>query len=206
MLRPNGHCREIRACNRVSLSDRPVDASKAWGRPRSLSTMPDGATRFVLSGRKIQSGRQALCGRCGTCASALLDAISSRSALHEPSSTRIRSGIGQRSRRDAAHVDQAEEKAGVYRELTRRSLAATGTRARTPVRVRRTGTTLPRTRTTTSGCGAPVTHDFRSAVVKARQAVHFNMWSAGQILLRGIRFRVWQSAEYPRWETRGQHS
>ena len=206
MLRPNGHCREIRASNRVSVSDCSVDASKAWGRPRSVPAMPDGAARLVFSSRKIQSGRKTICGGCGTRASSLLDAISSRSALHEPSSTRIRPGIGQRSRRDAAHVDQTEEKAGVYRELTRRSLAATGTTGRTPVRVRRTGTTLPRSRTSTSGCCAPVTHDFRSAVVKARQAVHFNMWSAGQILLRGIRFRVWQSAEYHGWETRGQHS
>jgi len=205
MLRPNGHCREIRACNRLSVSDRPVNASKAWRGPRYVPSMPDGATGPVLSGRKIQSGRKTICGRCGTRAPSLLDAISSRSALHEPSSTRIRPGIGQRSRRDVAHVDQAEEKAGVYRELTRRSLAATGTTGRTAARVRRTGTTLPRTRTTTSGCGAPVTHDFRSAVVKARQAVHFNMWSAGQILLRGIRFRVWQSVEYHGRERRGQH-
>ena len=206
MLRPNGHCREIRTRDWVSLPDCSVDTSKAWRGPRSVSAMPDGATGPVLSGRKIQSGRQALRGRCGTRASSLLDAISSRSALHEPSSTRVCPGTGQRGRRDVEHVDQTEEKAGVYRELTRRSLAATGTTGRTAVRVRRTGTTLPRTRTTTSGCGAPVTHDLRSAAVKAQQAVHFNMWSAGGILLRGTRFRVWQSAEYRGWEKRGQHS
>jgi hypothetical protein len=50
-----------------------------------------------------------------------------------------------------------------------------------------------------------VTHDFRSAAVKAQQAVHFNMWSAGKVLLRGIRFGVWQSAEYQGRERRGQH-
>jgi hypothetical protein len=85
-------------------------------------------------------------------------------------------------------------------------LAATGTTGRTQVLARRTGTTLPRTRTTTSGCAAPVTYIFRSAVAMARQAVHVHMWSAGGVLLRGIRFWVWQSAEYQGWETRGQHS
>lgn len=205
MLRPNGYRGKVRTGNRVPLPHCPVDAPEAWRGPRHVPSLPDGSTGPVLSGRKIQSGRQALRGRCGTRASSLLDAISSRSTLHEPSSTRIRPGTGQRGRRDAEHVDQTEEKAGVYRELTRRSLAATGTTGRTAVRVRRTGTTLPRTRTTTSGCGAPVTHDFRSAAVKAQQAVHFNMWSAGQILLRGIRFRVWQSVEYHGRERRGQH-
>lgn len=205
MLRPNGHRGKVRAGDRVSLPDCPVDAPKAWRGPRYVPSMPDGATGSFLSSRKIQSGRKTLRGGCGTRAPSLLDAISSRSTLHEPSPTRIRARTGQRSRRDAAHVDQTEEKAGVYRELTRRSLAATGTTGRTAVRVRRTGTTLPRTRTTTSGCGAPVTHDFRSAAVKAQQAVHFNMWSAGGILLRGIRFRVWQSVEYHGRERRGQH-
>lgn len=205
MLRPNGHCREVRTGDCLFVPDCPIGAPKARAGTRSLFKVPDGAAGPVFSGRQVQSSVETVCRRCGSLAFALLDAISSRPTLHEPSTARFCPRIGQGSRGDVAHVDQAEEKAGVHRELTRRSLAATGTTGRTPVRVRRTGTTLPRTRTTTSGCGAPVTHDFRSAAATAQQAVHFNMWSAGWVLLREIRFKVWQSAEYQGRERRGQH-
>jgi len=205
VLRPNGHRRKVRTGHCLPLPHCAIRTKKAWGGTGYVSSLPDGTAGPLFSGREIQSGGKALCGRCGTRASSLLDAISSRPTLYESSPTRIRARIGQRSRWHASYVDKAEEKAGVYRDITRRSLAATGTTGRTAVRVRRTGTTLPRTRTTTSGCGAPVTHDFRSAVTKVRQAVHFNMWSAGQILLRGIHVGVWQSVEYQGRERRGQH-
>ena len=168
MLRPDGHCRKIRTRHCLSLSDCAIRTSKAWCGTRHVSSLPDGTTGPVLSGRKIQSGRKTLCGGCGISASSLLDAISSRPTLHESSSARIRARIDQRSRRHASHVDQAEEKAGVYRDITRRSLAATGTTGRTAVRVRRTGTTLPRARTPASGCGAPVT---TCNLIKGRESV-----------------------------------
>lgn len=204
MLRPDGHCREIRKDHCLSLSDSAIDTPKARHGARYVSSVPHGSAGSLYSGREIQSGRKALCGRCGYSASPFLDAISARTEMHEPSPTGngTRPGVGCRGYGQC--VDQAQKEAGADRDITRRSLAATGTTGRTQVHARRTGTTLPRTRTTTSGCGAPVTHILRFAWVKALQAVHL-VWSAGSVLLREILIGVWHSADYCNMERRGQH-
>ena len=206
MLRPDGHRREIRKGDCLPVSDCAIGSEKTRHGAGFVPARLVWSGRFIFSGRKIQSGFKTICGGCGFGALPILDAISSRSKMYELPPTRNGTRIDGRSRGYAACLDQAEEKAGAYRALTRRSLAATGTTGRTQVLARRTGTTLPRTRTTTSGCAAPVTDIVRSAVAMARQAVHVHMWSAGGVLLREIRFWVWQSAEYQGWETRGQHS
>lgn len=68
-------------------------------------------------------------------------------------------------------MDKAQEATRADWVKTLRYLAATGTTARTPVRAARTGTTLPRTRTTTSGRALSVmAHLYRSANATALQA------------------------------------
>ena len=204
MLRPACHRRKVRADHCLSVPDSAIDAAQAWHRPRSVSSMFAGTAGFVFPSREIESDQSNLRGGCGPGASPFLDAILARTTLHEPSPTADGASAGGGSGRHGECVDQAQEEAGAGRDIMRRSLAATGTTGRTPVRGRRTGTTLPRTRTTTSGCGAPVTHMFRSAVATAQRAVH-SVWSAGLVLLRGIHLGVWHNADYCNMERRGQH-
>ena len=177
MLRPDGYCREVRAGHRLSLSDRTIDAAQTRSGQGIVFALPVEAARPVFSGRQIKSSIKSLCRRCGSLARAVLDAIFVRPTLHEPSPAGSGASHGRRSRRDDSCLDQATKRAGANREITLRFLAAPGPTRPTPVRVRRTGTTLPRTRTTTSGCGLPVTHILRSVAATARQAGHFSVVS-----------------------------
>ena len=170
MLRPDGDCREVREGNRLPLSHCTVDAEKAWGGSGNVPPMLARSAGPILSGRKKQSGGKNLHGRCGFSATAVLDAFLGFNQVHDGAPTSNGASIDRRGWGNVGSLGEAE-KAGAIWVNTPCYLAATGTTGRTPVHDARTGTTLPRTRTTTSGAGAFVSALFyRSANAKALQA------------------------------------
>jgi len=198
MLRSNGDTRKIREGNLVFVSHCSVNASQTRGCARNVFALLNGRTRFAYSSRQEQSNFKSLCRRRGACSSAVLDAISYDKSMHDYSPTpNITSAFG-RSWRDGQCMDKAQEVSGAYWIKTLRYLAATGTTARTPVRAARTGTTPPRTRTTTSGRASSVsTHLDRSANATAWQA---DQSKCGQPVLSSLgehiaRFDITPSSE-----------
>ena len=170
MLRPNGNSGKVRESDFVSLPYCPVDAEETWSGTRYVSSGIARAARPILSSRQIKSGFKDLHGRCGFSATAVLDAFPSFSQVYDISPTPNGADIGRRGWRDDKCLGEAK-KAGAIWVNTPCYLAATGTTGRTPVHDARTGTTLPRTRTTTSGVVAFVSALFsRSANATALQA------------------------------------
>lgn len=155
MLRPDGHCGEVRKSDFVSVSHCPVDAKKAWRGTGDVSLLSARPTRFILSGRQVQSGFKDLHRRCRVGAIAVLDAFPRFNQVHDIASTSNGASVGRRGRGNVGCVGETE-KAGANWVKMLASLAATGTTGRTPVLAARTGTTQPRTRTTTSGLASSV--------------------------------------------------
>ena len=156
MLRSNGHQREVRARDRLFVSDCAVDSSQTRGCARYVSSMLARPARSVFSVWQKQSNFKNLRRRRRIGAPAVLDAIPCLDQMPDNASVKNGTGTGGRSWCNAWELDQEEAKAGAVWALTPRSLGATGTTGRTPDHEARTGTTLPRTRTTTSGRAASV--------------------------------------------------
>lgn len=171
MLRPNGNFRKIRDSDRVSLSNCSINAQKAWRSQRDVFALHDGCARFAYSSGQKQSNLKNILSRCRSGSSAVLDAVSCEESMHDSSpAPNITSAFG-RSWRNGQCMDKAQEITGAGWIKTLRYLAATGTTARTPVRVARTGTTPLRTRITTSVRASSVmTHLYRSSNATAWQA------------------------------------
>ncbi len=171
MLRPNGNCGEIRESYCVSLPHRSEYAASPRGSQRDVSQVFARSARPILSGRQKHSGKQDLCCGCGTGATAVLDAISGFSQVHDSAPTSNCASIGRRGWRNVRRMGETE-KAGAVWVKTLASLAATGTTGRTPVLVARTGTTLHRTRTTTSGRASSVS-------AQVYRSVNATAWQVG---------------------------
>jgi len=174
MLRPNGHCRKVRTGNYLSVPDCAVNAAQAWRGAGNVFAMPAWGSRFIISGWQKQSSVKNLYRRRSACATAVLDAIPALNTRYDSAPTSNGSSAARGSWGNDRNVDQAQAKAGVGWVNMRCSLAATGTTGQTPVLAARTGTTLRRTRTTTSVRASPVTTSqlYRSANATAWQADH----------------------------------
>lgn len=173
MLRAAGHCGEIREGNLVSLPNRSKHTQAAWRRPGYVYRVPARASKIICGGGEVKPDIPSLRRRCRSVASAVLVAVSVKPERSRDFTETMRGSLSadRRSRKDHGSLDCETETQGAVWITTPSSLGATGTTARTPVHAARTGTTLPRTRTTTSGLAASVTTKiYRSAEVKARQA------------------------------------
>lgn len=169
MLRSNGNSREVRKGDCVSVPDCSEYASQTWGCQRDVFAMSTWAARPVLSGWQKHSGKQDLRSRCGTRAAAVLDAFSCLNQMHDRASTSDRASTGGRGWCNGRWLVETEKAWAVWVKMPV-SLAATGTTGPTPVLVARTGTTLHRTRTTTSVRGSSVSAQvYRSANATAWQ-------------------------------------
>jgi len=170
MLRPNGDCGEIREGDLVSLPHRSVNAKKAWRGTRYVSQGFARPAESIYSSGQKQSSSKDIHRRRRVSPSAVLDALLSFSQVYDSAPTSNGASIGRRGWGDDRSVGETK-KAGANWVNTPCSLAATGTTGRTPVLDARTGTTLQRTRTTTSVVGAFVSALFsRSANATALQA------------------------------------
>ncbi len=173
MLRPNGYQREVRTCDQLFVSDCAVHTAQARRRSGHVSPLLAKPARSILSGREKQSDLKDLRRRRWAGATAVLDAIPRLDQMSYTTSTSDSTNTCFGSWRNVGQLDQEKAKAGADRALTPRSLGATGTTGRTPGHEARTGTTPPRTRTTTSGRAASVTtFVYRFAIAKALQAGH----------------------------------
>ncbi len=170
MLRPNGDCGEVRKSGGVSVPHRSEYAASPCGRTGDVFAVFAQSARSVFSGWQKYTSKQDLRCGCGVGATAVLDAISGFSQVHDSAPASNGAGIGRRGWRDGRRMGETE-KAGAVWVKTLASLAATGTTGRTPVLVARTGTMLHRTRTTTSGRASSVSAQvYRSANATAWQA------------------------------------
>lgn len=156
MLRPNGDCGKVREGYSLPISYRTVHAAQTWRSTTDVFGVPARTTRLNYSSRQEQSSLQDLHRRCGSGAFEVLDAIPELDAVHDSTSASNGANHGRRGWGNVGQLDQAQAKAGANWVNALRYLAATGTTARTPVLGARTGTTLHRTRTTTSGRASPV--------------------------------------------------
>lgn len=172
MQRADGHNGTVRESHRLHVPDRAVHAPKAWGGAGHVAESVVRTSGLVLSGREIQSGLENLQCGCGARASAVLDKVSGSTPLHDAAPAADDTGVDRRGRRDGRRMGEEPEKRAGREIGTLRYSAGTGTTVRTAGRVRRTGTTRPRTRTTTSGLAASVTAhgSMRSGVATAHQA------------------------------------
>lgn len=171
MLRPNGYSGKVRASDRLSLPYCAIDAKETRHSTGYVSPMPAGATGLVLSGRQKQSSVKDLRRRCRVSQSAVLDAVSFFHPVHDSAPTSNGASVGRGSRCYVRRLGKKKESAGAIWVTTPRYSGATGTTGRTPVHDARTGTTLPRTRTTTSVGAASVSAlQYRFVVATARQA------------------------------------
>lgn len=171
MLRPNGGFGKVREGYLVSIPNRPIHAQKAWRSKGDVFAVLDGCARLTHSSRQKQSGFKNLRRRRWACSLAVLDAVSCDKSVHDLPSTPNSTGSVVRGGWHGQCMDKAQEITGASRITTLRYLGATGTTLRTPVLGARTGTTPPRTRTTTSGRASSVsTHILRSALATAAQA------------------------------------
>lgn len=170
MLRPNGDCGKVRESSLVFIPYRSVNAEEAWRSQRyvfDLFAQPAGP---IYSGWQEQSGSEDLCRRRGLGSSAVLDALLGFNQVHDSAPTSNSAGFNRRGWGNDRCLGEAK-KAGAIRVNALASLAATGTTGRTPVLDARTGTTIHRTRTTTSVAAASVsTLSYRSANAYALQA------------------------------------
>lgn len=172
MLPRNEHYQEVRGSYLVPLPDCAKDSKGARGSQRYVLTMSSIATRSFLSGRKNKSNKQAVSRRRQSRADTLLvtNVGNTKAQMYDQSPTSSRVNKTCRSGSNIRVLDYQGSQ-GVDRINTPLSLGATGTKARIPVRVIRIGTTLLRTRTTTSGLAASVTIPFiRSATTTVSQA------------------------------------
>ena len=171
MLRSDGDSGKVRESHLLSLPYRSVCAEKTRGRKGYVLAMSVKSTGHDVPSREKQSGIKDLRRGCRFSAFTVLDALSCVDSMHDRTPTTNRANTGGRSWRHGQRMDKAQEGSGANWITTLRYLAATGTTARTPVRVARTGTTPHRTRTTTSGRASSVmTQVFRSVNAKASQA------------------------------------
>lgn len=157
MLRSDGYYRKVRKGHSLSISNCSIDASSTWDSQRQVFELSFFGSRSFISSGEIKSDKQDICCRCWIGSSAVLDAISFYDQKHDATSAANGSGCFGRSWGDAWRLDQKKKSAGAYWVKTLGSWAATGTTGRIPVLVARTGTTIHRTRTTTSGLAACVT-------------------------------------------------
>lgn len=173
MLRPNGNSGKIREGNFVSLPHRSIRSTKARRSKGYVFAMSAGCSGRANASRQEQSGLETLRCRCANCALAVLGALSGFNQVCNKAPARNITSVNCRGRCNAWGLGKKQKDTGVVWTTTLRFLAATGTTARTPVRAARTGTTLPRTRTTTSGRALSVTMQItRSANATAWQAGH----------------------------------
>jgi len=168
VLRSDGHCGEVRKGDCLFVPNRTINTTQAWRSTGYVFALPNGSARpFVPSGQK-QPSIQDLHRRCRSGAFAVLDAIPSLYPVLDKTSASNGANTGRRGWRNVRRLDKAKAKAGANWVITLRYLVATGTTGRFPVRVARTGTTLRRTRTTTSVGAAFVSAFFyRSVNAKA---------------------------------------
>jgi len=132
-----------------------------------LMGVPD---TLVQAGKSNQVSKT-LRRRRTACSSAVLGALSGFDQVFNKAPARDITSVNCRSWGDVGGLAQAQKSTRAVWITTLRYLAATGTTAQTPVRAARTGTTLPRTRTTTSGLALSVTtYIQRSANAPAWQA------------------------------------
>ena len=191
MLPRNEHYQEVRGSYLVPLPDCAKDSKSAWGSQRYVFKVSSIATRSFLSGRKNKSHKQAVSRRCQSSADTLLvtNVGNAKTQMYDQSPTSSRVNKTCRSGSNIRVLDYQGSQ-GVDRINTPLSLGATGVMERTQVRGTRIGTTLLRTRTTTSGLAVSVTANFyRFVNVKALQADLCNVVSL-LILLREILFWV----------------
>lgn len=170
MLRPNGDCGEVREGHLVSVSHRPVHAEKAWRSSGDVFRMSVGSARPILSSGQKQSDRQGICSRCGSSPSAVLDAFLGFNQVHDFASTSDGASTDRRGWGDVGGLGETEKAGAIWVKMPV-FLATTSTTESTPVLETRTGITLHRTRTTTSGLASFVSAPFyRSANAPALQA------------------------------------
>ena len=170
MLRSNGNSGKVRDFDRVSLPYCSVDASQAWGCTRDVFAVPSRCARPSVSGWKKQSDFKDLYRRRWSSSVAVLDALSAFHQSNDYSPTPNSAGSAVRGGENGWSLDKEQAEHGAGWVNMRCSWAATGTTGLTPVLVARTGTTLPRTRTTTSVRGFAVTAQlFHSANAQALQ-------------------------------------
>lgn len=132
--------------------------------------MPTRCTRPFVSGWQKQSDFKNLYRRRWPSSVAVLDALSAFYQSNDHSPTPNSTGSVVRGGKDGWSLDKGQAKHGAGWVNMRCSWAATGTTGRSAVLDARTGTTLPRTRTTTSVRGfAVTTHLSHSANAKALQ-------------------------------------
>jgi RNA-directed DNA polymerase len=172
MLRPDGYRGKVREGYLVSVPDCSVDTTKARCSKRHVFAKSAWYSRCSSSSWQVESGFKDLHRRRADCELAVLDAIPALDSLTYTASTSDSSDTVSRGWFDVGCVDKAQAKAGIGWVKMRASLGATGTTGLTPVLAARTGTTLRRTRTTTSVRAFPVTasHFQRSAYATAVQA------------------------------------
>ncbi len=167
MLRSNVYYGEIRTGDYVSVSRSAESSTQTRHCKRYVFEHSAGSGRVVHRGRQIQSGQPFVSGGCGISHAAILVAIPQQTpsaryyAKTEGNSTNADCGSWQ----SIGRMGDAVEKQRASREIMRSSLAATGTIRPTPDRVARTGTTLQRTRTTTSRAAASVATILRASAV-----------------------------------------
>lgn len=157
MLRPNGNSGEVRASHCLSLPYCSVDAAQAWDCKGNVFAMHSRYTRPTVSGRQKQSNIKDLYRRCWPSSVAVLDAISAFYKSNNNSPTTNSAGSAVRGWENGWSLDKRQAEHGAGWVNMRCSWAATGTTGRTVALGARTGTTLPRTRTTTSVRGFAVT-------------------------------------------------
>lgn len=171
MLQPNGNSRKIRESDLVSIPYCPVGSSQTRGGKRYVFEMPTWCARHVNAGWQKQSGFKTLRRRRTACSSAVLGALSGFDQVFDKAPAGDITSVDCGSWGNVGFMDKTQKSTRAVWITTLRFLAATGTTARTPVHDARTGTTLPRTRTTTSGRALSVTmHIQRSANATAWQA------------------------------------
>lgn len=171
MFRPNGNSGKVRASDRLSLPYCSVDAAQARSRKRDVFALPVRNPRPAISGWKKQSDFKNLYRRRWAGSRAILVALSAFNSCNDRSPAPNSTSADRRSWKDDWCMDkrQTAQRAGWVN--MRCSWAATGTTGLTPVHDARTGTTLLRTRTTTSGRAfAVMTQLYRSVNAMALQA------------------------------------
>lgn len=173
MLRPNGNSGEIREGDLVSIPYCPIRASQAWRSKGYVFAVSTWCARHTNAGWQKQSNIKTLRRRCTACSSAVLGALFGFNQIHDKTPARNITSVDCRGRCDAGELDKNEKDTGAVWITTLRYLAATGTTGRTPVHDARTGTTPPRTRTTTSGRALSVT-------IHSQHSVNATAWQVDQ--------------------------
>jgi RNA-directed DNA polymerase len=170
VLRSDGDCGKVRAHYCVPVSHCPIDAEKTRGSQGYVFNLSIRPSRFFHPSRQKQSNLKSICRRREPSVSAVLDAFLGFAQVYDGAPTSNGSDNDCGSWGNDRSLGETK-KAGAIRVNAPASLAATGTTGRTPVLDARTGTTLHRTRTTTSVAAASVSAQlYRSANATAWQA------------------------------------